>query len=68
MADTLPKVVVPTTYPTHWLQNLQFSGIQCANENSDEDYLNDVSLEYENISRKGNEKLAKLNEKLTKTF
>ena len=29
VADTLPKVVVPTTYPTHWLQTLQFSGIQC---------------------------------------
>ena len=39
------------------------SGSQCANENSDEDYLNDISLEYENIKRKGpplNEKLAKI--------
>ena len=33
------------------------SGTQCANENTDEDYLNDISLEYENI-----------NEKLTKIF
>ena len=28
------------------------SGTQCAMENSDEDYLNDISLEYENIERK----------------
>ena len=33
------------------------SGTQCANENTDEDYLNDISLEYENI-----------NEKMTKIF
>ena len=29
------------------------SGNQCANENSNEDYLNEISLEYENIERKG---------------
>ena len=29
------------------------SDTQCANENSDEGYLNDISLEYENIERKG---------------
>ena len=40
------------------------SGTQCANENKDEDYLNDISLEYENIERKG----PPLNEKLTKIF
>ena len=39
-------------------------GTQCANENSDEDYLNEISLEYENIERKG----PPLNEKLTKSF
>ena len=40
------------------------SDIQCANENSDEDYLNDISLEYGNIEIKG----PPLNEKLTKIF
>ena len=40
------------------------SNIRCANENSDEDYLNGISLEYENIARKG----PPLNEKLTKIF
>ena len=40
------------------------SGTQCATENSDEDYLNDISLEYENTERKG----PFLNEKLTKIF
>ena len=40
------------------------SGTQCANENSNEDYLNDISLGYENIERKG----PPLNEKLTKIF
>ena len=40
------------------------SDTQCANENSDEDYLNDISLEYENIERKG----PPLNQKLTKIF
>ena len=40
------------------------SGAECANENSDEDYLNDISLEYENIERKG----PPLNEKLTRIF
>ena len=40
------------------------SGTQCANENSDEDYLNDNSLGYKNIERKG----PPLNEKLTKKF
>ena len=40
------------------------SDSQCANENSDEDYLNDISLEYENIERKG----PPLNQKLTKVF
>ena len=40
------------------------SGTQCAMENSNEDYLNDISLEYENIERKG----PLLNEKLTKMF
>ena len=40
------------------------SGTQCANENSHEDYLNDISLEYENIEKKG----PPLNEKLTKSF
>ena len=40
------------------------SGTQCANENNDEDYLNDISLEYENTERKG----PPLNEKLTKIF
>ena len=39
-------------------------GTQCANENSDEDFLNDISLEYKNIERKG----PPLNEKLRKTF
>ena len=29
------------------------SGTQCANGNSDENYLNNISLEYENIERKG---------------
>ena len=29
------------------------SGTHCANENSDEDYLNEISLEYENIKRQG---------------
>ena len=37
------------------------SDTQCANENSDEDCLNDISLEYEKIERKG----PPLNEKLT---
>ena len=39
------------------------SGTQCANEISDEDYFNDILLEYENIEREGlplNEKLAKI--------
>ena len=40
------------------------SGTLCANENSDEDYLNDTSLEYENTERKR----PPLNEKLTKCF
>ena len=40
------------------------SGIQCANENSDEDYLNHILLEYENTERRE----SPLNEKLTKTF
>ena len=40
------------------------SDTQCANENSDEDYLNDILLEYENIKRKG----PPLNQKLTKFF
>ena len=40
------------------------SGTECANENSDEDYLNNISLEYENIERKG----PSLNEKLTRIF
>ena len=40
------------------------SDTQCANENSDEDYLNDISLEYGNIEIKG----PPLNEKLTKIF
>ena len=40
------------------------SDTQCANGNSDEDYLNDISLEYENIERKG----PPLNQKLTKIF
>ena len=40
------------------------SGTQCARENSDEDYLNNISLEHENIERKG----PHLNEKLTKIF
>ena len=39
-------------------------GAQCANENSDNDYLSDISLEYENIERKG----PPSNEKLTKIF
>ena len=38
------------------------SGTQCSMENSDKDYLNDISLEYENIERKG----PPLNEKLKK--
>ena len=37
---------------------------QYAHENSDEDYLNDISLEYKNIERKW----SPLNEKLTKNF
>ena len=40
------------------------SDTQCANENSDEDYLNDISLKYGNIEIKG----PPLNEKLTKIF
>ena len=40
------------------------SDTQCANENSDQDYLNDISLEYEYIERKG----PSLNQKLTKSF
>ena len=40
------------------------SGTECANKNSDEDYLNNISLEYENIERKG----PPLNEKLTRIF
>ena len=40
------------------------SNTRCANENSGEDYLNGISLEYENIARKG----PPLNEKLTKIF
>ena len=40
------------------------SDTQCANGNSDEDYLNYISLEYENIERKG----PPLNQKLTKIF
>ena len=40
------------------------SDTQCANENSDEDCLNDISLEYENIERKG----PPLNEKLPQIF
>ena len=40
------------------------SGTQFTNENSDEDYLNDISLEYENIERKS----PPLNEKLAKNF
>ena len=40
------------------------SGTQCANKDSDEDYLNDISLEYENIERKG----PPLNKKLRKIF
>ena len=40
------------------------SGIQCANENSDEDYLNHILLEYENTERRE----SPLNEKRTKTF
>ena len=40
------------------------SDTQCANENSDEDYLNDFSLDYENMERKG----PPLNQKLTKIF
>ena len=40
------------------------SDTQCANEKSDEDYLNDILLEYENIKRKG----PPLNQKLTKIF
>ena len=39
-------------------------GTQCANENSDNDYLSDISLEYENIERKR----PPSNEKLTKIF
>ena len=37
---------------------------QCANENSGKNYLNDISLEYENKARKG----PPLNQKLTKIF
>ena len=40
------------------------SGTQCTNENIDEDYLNDILLEYQNIERK----VPPLNEKLTKNF
>ena len=40
------------------------SGSKCASENSDEDYLNDISMEYEKIERKG----PPLNDKLTKNF
>ena len=40
------------------------SGTQCSNENSEEDYLNDISLEYENIKRKR----PPLKEKLTNIF
>ena len=40
------------------------SDTQCANEKSDEDYLNDISLECENTEREG----PPLNEKLTKIF
>ena len=40
------------------------SDTQCPNENSDEDYLNGISLEYENTERKG----PPLNQKLTKIF
>ena len=40
------------------------SSTQCANENSDEDYLNDISLEHENIERKGSPQ----DEKLSKIF
>ena len=40
------------------------SDTQCPNENSDEDCLNDISLEYENIERKG----PPLNEKLPQIF
>ena len=40
------------------------SDTQCANENSDEDYLNHISLEYENVERNG----PPLNQKLTKIF
>ena len=40
------------------------SGVECANENSDECYLNNISLEYENIERKG----SPLDQKLTKIF
>ena len=40
------------------------SDTQCANENSDGDYLNHMSLEYENIERKG----PPLNQKLKKIF
>ena len=40
------------------------SATQCANENSDDDYLNGISLEYQNIEIKE----PPLNEKLTKIF
>ena len=40
------------------------SGTQCANKNSDKDYLNDISLEYKNIERKR----PLLNDKLTNMF
>ena len=40
------------------------SPTQCANENSDDDYLNYISLEYQNIERKE----PPFNEKLTKIF
>ena len=40
------------------------SANECANEKSGEDYLNDISLKYENIEKMG----PPLNEKLTKIF
>ena len=40
------------------------SGTQRVNENNDWDYLTDVSMEYENIERKG----PTLNEKLIEIF
>ena len=40
------------------------NGTKCANENSDKDYLNGISLENEKHERKG----PLLNEKLTKIF